>query len=65
MGKSLETYFLPICSHGWNLGDGNTKAMYVEQFDLAGKEVLHNSLSSSLNSNQLEVFNTIREEVDN
>ncbi len=36
--------------------------MHVEQLDLAGEEVLHNTLSSSLYSNQLEVFNTFRKE---
>jgi hypothetical protein len=65
MGKDLETHLLPSCSHGWNLGNSNPETMHVEQFDPAGEEVLHNSLSSSLNSNQLEVLNTIREEVDN
>jgi hypothetical protein len=65
MGKDLETYSLPSCSHGWNLGDGNPETMHVKQFDPAAEEVLHNSLSSSLNSNQLEVFNTIRVQVDN
>jgi hypothetical protein len=65
VGKDLETYSLPSCSHDWNLGGGNPETMHVEHFDPAEEEVLHNSLSSSLNSNQLDMFNISREEVEN
>jgi hypothetical protein len=65
MGMALETYSFTSYSRGWNLGGGNPKTMLIKKCDPAGKEVLYTSLSSSLNSNQLEVFKTIREEVDN
>jgi hypothetical protein len=38
--------------------------MHIEQFDIAGEEVLYNSLSGRLNSNQLAEFNTINSAVN-
>jgi hypothetical protein len=38
--------------------------MHIEQFDPAGEEVLYNTLSSSLNTSQLAVFDAIKTAVD-
>ncbi len=50
LGKSLETYSMPLPSPQWNLGGGHPQTMHIEQFDPAGEEVLYNTLSSSLNT---------------
>jgi hypothetical protein len=50
LGKSLETYSMPLPSSQWNLGGGHPQTMHIEQFDPAGEEVLYNTLSSSLNT---------------
>jgi hypothetical protein len=63
--KFLETYALLGNVTKWNLGGDKPQAMHVEHFDQACGEVFYNSLSSSLRSNLLKVFNTMKEEVDN
>ncbi len=64
LGKSLETYSMSLPSPQLNFGSGHSQAMHIEQFDPAGEEVLYSTLSSSLNTSQLAVFDTIKTAVN-